>query len=73
MTDLLQNAFEKAKSLPNHRQDELGKMVLQLIEQDDSQLHLSESQQAEVRRRLAIKLDLVPEADMNAFFRKLAG
>lgn len=73
MTSLLQNAFEKAKNLPNHRQDEVGKMLLELMEQDSSRLRLSEAQEMEVRRRLAINLDLVPEAEMNAFFRKLAG
>jgi hypothetical protein len=73
MTSLLQNAFEKAKKLPNHRQDEVGKMLLELMEQESSQLHLSTSQQAEVRRRLAARSDLVPEAEMDAFFRKLAG
>ncbi len=73
MTELLQNAIEKAKSLPNNRQDEVGQMLLAMMEQDSSELRLSESQQAEVRRRLAMPLDLVPEAEMNAFFRNLAG
>ncbi len=73
MTELLQNAIEKAKSLPNNRQDEVGQMLLAMMEQDSSELRLSESQQAEVRRRLAMPLDFVPEAEMNAFFRNLAG
>ena len=73
MTELLQNAIEKAQSLPNSRQDEVGQMLLAMMEQDSSELRLSESQQAEVRRRLATPLDFVPEAEMNAFFRNLAG
>jgi hypothetical protein len=72
MTSLLQNAFEKAKNLPNHRQNEVGKMMLELMEQDNSNLRLSDAQQAEVSRRLAIKSDLVAETEMNAFFCKLA-
>jgi hypothetical protein len=73
MTSLLQNAFEKAKNLPDHRQDEVGKMLLEFMKQDNSQSHLSVSQQAEVRRRLAMPANLVPEAEMAAFFRKLVG
>jgi hypothetical protein len=73
MTNLLQNAIDKAKTLPSHRQDEVGKMILAMMEQDNSELRLSESQQAEIRNRLAKPLDLVPDVEMNAFFRKLVG
>lgn len=73
MTELLQNAIEKAKTLSSNRQDEVGQMLLAMMEQDSSELRLSELQQAEVRRRLALPLDFVPEAEMNAFFRNLAG
>ena len=73
MTELLQIAIAKAKALSSNRQDEVGQMLMAMMEQDSSQLHLSESQQAEVRRRLASPADLVPEAEMNAFFRHLAG
>jgi hypothetical protein len=71
MNSILQNAFEKAKTLPDNRQDEVGKMLLEMMEQDQSVLHLSDEQQAEVRRRLASPMTFVPEAEMNAFFRKL--
>jgi hypothetical protein len=73
MTNLLQNAIDKAKTLPNHRQDEVGEMILAMMEQDNSELRLSESQQAEIRNRLAKPLDLVPDVEMNALFRKLVG
>lgn len=73
MTELLQYAIEKAKTLSSNRQDEVGQMLLAMMEQDSSELRLSELQQAEVRRRLALPLDFVPEAEMNAFFRNLAG
>jgi hypothetical protein len=73
MNSILQNAFEKAKTLPDNRQDEVGKMLLEMMEQDQSVLHLSDEQQAEVRRRLASPMTFVPEAEMNAFFRKLVG
>jgi hypothetical protein len=73
MTELLQTAIEKAKTLPNHRQDEVGRMLLAMMEQDNSDLSLSESQRTEVRRRMAMPLELVPEAEMKTFFRNLIG
>lgn len=73
MTNLLQSAIDKAKTLPNHRQDEVGEMILAMMDQDNSELRLSESQQAEIRNRLAKPLDLVPDVEMNALFRKLVG
>jgi hypothetical protein len=71
MTTLLQNAFDKAKTLPNHRQDEVGEMILAILAQDNSELGLSESQQVEIRNRLAKPVELVSEAEMNSFFRNL--
>ena len=73
MTEILEIAIEKAKVLSSRRQDDVSKMVLAMIEQDSSQLALSAEQQAEVRRRLDAPIDLVPEDEMNAFFRKLVG
>jgi hypothetical protein len=71
MTSVQQNAFEKAKNVPDHCQDEVGKMLLDLMQQDNSNLRLSEDQQVEVRRRLAKNSDLVSESEMTAFFRNL--
>jgi hypothetical protein len=71
MTKILERAFEKAKGLPSDRQDEVGEMLLSLVEQEASNLHLSPEQQDEVRRRLARPESLVPEQEMKAFFRNL--
>lgn len=73
MTKLLEHAFEKAKTLPADRQDEIGEMLLELVEQDNSGLQLSQAQEAEVRRRLALPQSLVTSDEMEAFFRKLTG
>ena len=73
MSKLLERAMASAKSLPSHRQDELGEMVLTMVAQESSSLRLSTEQQAEVLRRMATPTKLVPEADMELFFRKLAG
>ena len=63
----------KAKALSDQRQNEVGEMLLALMEQEQSSLRLSSEQQAEVRRRLASTDGFVPEQDMQDFFRKLAG
>lgn len=73
MSQLLERAVKKAKALPGHRQDEVAEILLGLVEQDSSDLRLSASQQAEVRRRLALPEPPVSSVDMKAFFRKLAG
>lgn len=73
MNQLLEHAFQKAQTLPDQRQNEVGEMVLALVEQDQSSLLVSEAQQTEVRRRLALSEASVSVSDMNAFFRKLAG
>ena len=72
MTKLLDRAIEKARNLPVHRQDELGEMVLAVVEQEQSGLRLSPEQQAEVRRRIASPESWVPASEMQAFFRKFA-
>jgi hypothetical protein len=73
MNQLLERAFQLAQTLPDDRQNEVGEMLLALAEQDQSRLQLSQSQQAEVRRRLAHSEDAIPVLEMNALFRKLAG
>jgi hypothetical protein len=73
MNQLLERAFQQAQTLPDDRQNEVGEMLLALVEQDQSRLHLTKAQQAEVRRRLTLSEDSVPVAEMKAFFRKLVG
>ena len=73
MTQLFEQAVAKAKALSDQRQNEVGEMLLALMEQEHSSLRLSAEQQAEVRRRLASSDGLVPESEMRDFFRKLAG
>jgi hypothetical protein len=71
MTQLLDQAIAKAKTLSSSRQDEVGAMLLDIVEQETSGLHLTPAQQAEIRRRLSVKRDAVPADEMEAFFRKL--
>jgi hypothetical protein len=73
MTKILEHAIAKAKGLPENRQDEVGAILLALVEQDESSTRLSEAQKAEVRNRLAQAGPFVPDEEMKTFFRKLKG
>lgn len=72
MTKLLQKAFEHAKTLSEDRQDQVGEIVLALVEQEKSSLRLSASQIEEVRRRIASPEPAVTDEEARAFFDKLA-
>lgn len=71
MTQLLDRSIAKTKMLPAARQDEIAAMLLDIADQETSALQLASAQQAEVRRRMSLATDLVPDAEMEAFFRKL--
>ena len=73
MTRILEHALEEAKRLPTERQDELGEMILFVVEQHTSDLRLSPQQVAEVERILAAPMDIVPDSEVKAFFHKLTG
>jgi hypothetical protein len=73
MTQKLQKAFELASALPGQRQDELGDMLISLVEQEKSPLRLSKAQIAEVEVRLAAPPDFASDAEVEAFFNRLVG
>ena len=73
MTRVFEQAVAKAKALSDQRQDEVGEMLLALVDQEHSNLRLSSAQEMEVRRRLGAADTFVPEQEMQDFFRKLAG
>ena len=73
MTTLLEQAFEAAKTLSEDRQDEVGEVLIRLVEQENSDFRLSPAQEAEVRRRIDLAEPMVPEHEAKAFLRKLTG
>lgn len=73
MSRILDEALARVKSLSSDRQDEVGEIVLTLVEQEASPLALTIAQQAEVRRRIATSDPTVPSEEMEAFFRSLTG
>jgi hypothetical protein len=60
MTRTLDRVLRRVKTLPPERQDDLGEIILTLIEQDASDFELSDAQMQEVKRRLANPGALVP-------------
>ena len=53
MTKLLEEAFRKASELPEDRQDFIGRMLLQVVDEGEAFSRLTDEQIAEVRRSLA--------------------
>ena len=53
MTKLLQDAIEKLKDLPEGRQDQLARALIEVADGDQSEYHLTDEQIEEVRRRRA--------------------
>ena len=52
MTKLLQNAIERLKELPENRQDQLARALIEVAE-GEGEYHLTDEQLEEVRRRRA--------------------
>jgi hypothetical protein len=71
MTKLLEQAVRRAKSLPDLRQDEVGEIILSLVEQDESEFQLAAEQVAEIRRRMASPEPVVSDMDARAFLKNL--
>lgn len=71
MTKLLQKAFERARTLPEERQDQVGEIVMALIEQETSPARLSSSQIEELKRRMADPEPVVSDRAAREFFEKL--
>jgi hypothetical protein len=72
MTKLLDEAIEKARSLPDARQDEAAEILLTVVAQSDADApRLTDEQAAEVRRRRGDGVHATDE-EVTTFFR-LAG
>lgn len=53
MTKLLQDAIDLIRELPNDRQDQLARALIEVAEHDQDGYHLTDEQVEEVRRRRA--------------------
>jgi len=73
MTKTLEKAIEAIKSLPEHRQDEVGQWLHDFVAQENSTAQLTPDQNAEVHRRVHEQPERpVSETEATAFFKKLA-
>lgn len=71
MNTKLALGIRQAQKLSDRRQEELGQFLLDVAEQEMSDVCLSDDQLAEVKRRMESPTSLVPEAEMKAFFDRL--
>jgi len=70
MTKLFEEAIDKARQLPEPRQDDAAHMLLSIIEQETPDApQLTAAQVAEVRQRLADDA-FASDHDVEAFFRR---
>jgi hypothetical protein len=60
MKTLLDEAMRQVRTLPEERQNDLGEILLALVEQDASSYQLSDEQVREVRCRMASTESLIP-------------
>jgi hypothetical protein len=68
MTKPLESAFRRVKLLPSARHDDLGEIILTLVEQDSSVFQLDDEQVMEIERRLANPETPIPfESVLNQF------
>lgn len=70
MTKLLERAIRQVKALSDDRQNDLSEIILSLIEQDGSDLQLSDEQVSEVGGRIVNPSMPVPYCDVMAYFNK---
>ena len=71
MADALDRAVAKVRKLSPDRQREAAEVLLDMVEQDASDLQLSAEQLAEVRRRLASPPDYASDAEVEEVFNRL--
>lgn len=70
MTKRLKEAMKRVQALPEARQDEIADMLLDLAGRDGAPATLSETQWAEIRRRMSAPREYASDAEVEAFFRR---
>ena len=71
MKTLLDKALKQVKALPEERQNNYGEFLLTMLEQDTSNLQLSDIQVREIGHRLANPEATVSEFEAMEFFTAL--
>ena len=68
MKSLLEEAIQQVKALPEERQNDLGEILMTLVEQDVSEFQLNEHQVREVERRLTSTEPMIPFEEIVSHF-----
>lgn len=63
MTKLFEQAIEQARKLPDARQDEAARVLLDVVSQNPDDVHLSEDQLRDLARRLDDPHDNIADND----------
>ncbi len=72
MSELLEQAVRRLRTLPDRRQDQIGQWLLDVLEQDETTVQLTPAQIAEGTRRMERAEPPLTEAEEAALFSKLA-
>jgi hypothetical protein len=71
MNKRLDEAITRVKALPDDRQREIADLLLELLDQDRSDIYLSPEQIAEIERRLSDDELYASDAEVRAVFERL--
>ena len=69
MTELLEKAIARLRSLPKERQEDAAELIMSLVEHDSRSLQLTDAQAADVERRMREPSGFASHAEVEAFFR----
>ncbi len=72
MTELLEQAFERARTLPPHQQDELARLLLRLAGDDEAVYQLTQEEEADLIEAEAEidRGEIATDAEVEAVFSK---
>jgi hypothetical protein len=72
MTKLLDKAIAKARELPDEEQDELGAIVLSMIDEEGGSLPIDDETRAAIREGLeqARRGEFVPDEEIEAIWKR---
>jgi hypothetical protein len=71
MTKQLNEAIRKLQALPEDRQDEAAALLLEFVEQEQSDVSLTPEQIAEIERRLSDDEPYASDDEVRSFFERL--
>ncbi len=71
MNQLLEEALEQVKALPEERQQEAAQVLFAFLDQENPELYLSPEQIAEIERRMSDDGPYATDEEVRAVFARL--